>query len=263
MAGTAELVAVAERCCRGAAGLLRKRAAEGVAARRKGDGFDVVTAADVEAEEWLRAELRAAVPGSVVVGEEHGGRAGAGVTWYVDPVDGTGNYLRGVPLVCVSVGVAVRGRLVGGCVLDVFREECFTGGDGLPLRVWSPGGQVAPAAATAPLVLTDVPLPGRVTDEAMSFLGDLLRRAEVRRVYCTALSLAWVAAGRADAACNLGVHPWDVAAGAALVRAANGTFRNLDGTEPSTPAPGFVAAAPGAGELGAWLATRLAELTRT
>ncbi|WP_165989715.1 inositol monophosphatase family protein [Streptomyces sp. YIM 98790] len=266
--GTAGLLAVAERCCREAARLLRARAGRGTDVRTKpGRRFDQVSAADTAIEDFLTGALLAAVPGSAVVGEERGIRPGtSGVTWYVDPVDGTGNYVRGVPLVCVSVGVAVHGRVVAGCVVDVFRDECFTGGEGLPLRVGpaEPGPRRGAGAAGVPLVLTDVPLPGRVGRAAMDFLGELLERAEVRRLYCTALSLAWVAAGRADAACNLGIHPWDTAAGAALVRAAGGRWTPVGGDPAGPPehAPGFVAAGPGADAkaLGDWLCERLTAL---
>jgi myo-inositol-1(or 4)-monophosphatase len=269
------LVAVAEEACEAAVRLLRERWAGGGApdARVKGR-FDVVTAADTAVEDLLAARLTAAVPGSAVVGEERGARAAAGaagaeVTWYVDPIDGTGNFLRGLPLACVSVGAVVGGRPVAGCVHDVFRGERFSGGEGVPTAVRPvPPRPGPPGRAAWPLVLTDVPLPGRAGPAEMAFLADLLDRAEVRRVYCTALSLAWVAAGRADAACNLGVRPWDTAAGAALVRAAGGVYRPVDdgtsgGGHPAWPGVGFVAAGPGADPgLAGWLAGRLTGLAR-
>ncbi|SFC01992.1 inositol monophosphatase family protein [Streptomyces aidingensis] len=267
----AVLLAVAERCCREAARRLRAGAGGATRAHTKpGRRFDQVTAADTAIEDYLATALTAAVPGSAVLGEERGGRAGTGgITWYVDPVDGTGNFVRGLPLVCVSVGAAVHGRVVAGCVVDVFRDECFTGGEGLPLRVGPaavPGPPGGAAAAGVPLVLTDVPLPGRVDRASVGFLAELLERAEVRRLYCTALSLAWVAAGRADAACNLGIHPWDTAAGAALVRAAGGRWTPVGGDPAGPPehAPGFVAAGPGpeAKALGDWLTERLTALAR-
>ncbi|MGP4112159.1 inositol monophosphatase family protein [Streptomyces sp. 4N509B] len=290
-ARTTALVEAARASCREAAALLRRRAGQGGLTVRSKSAHERVTDADVEVETLLRSALRAAVPGSSVVGEElgeeigeprgeDGGAArdeegsatapdlarGASVTWYVDPIDGTHNYLRGLPLACVSVGVAVGGRLVGGCVHDVFRDESFSGGVGVPLRV---DGAPAPAPPTAshgePLALSDIPLAGRAGPDEPAFALDLLTRAEVRRLYSTALSLAWVATGRADLACNLHIHPWDVAGGAALVRAAGGTYAPVGGPDPVT-AHGFVATRPGLGEdtataaLGRWAVSRLTEL---
>lgn len=275
----AGLAAAAERCVRSAARLLSDSGDGRLAVAAKGR-FDPVTDADTAVEGYLSEALRSAVPGSAVVGEEGGGRPRtSGVTWYVDPIDGTGNFLRGLPFACISVGAAVQGRLVAGCVYDVFRGECFTGGPGLPLRTGSESGTAARPPATegapTPLVLTDIPLPGRAGERELAFFADLLDRAEVRRVYSTALSLAWVAAGRADAACNLGVHPWDVAGGAALVRSAGGVYTPIGAApeseapkgEPQSPlppelAPGFTATAAGSRSraFGRWLTARVADL---
>ncbi|WP_051939667.1 inositol monophosphatase family protein [Phaeacidiphilus oryzae] len=290
--GPDRLLPIAVDACRSAAKLLRGLlggAEDRLTVREKSaDGFDTVTAADLAVEDHLRGLLADAVPGSAVLGEERGGgEAGGGpapVRWYVDPIDGTGNLLRGIPLAAVSVGAAVGDRVVAGCVLDVFRDECFTGGEGLPFRLETPPGalRVAPAAARKPLVLTDIPLPGRVEGPELAFLAELLTRAEVRRIYSTALSLAWVAAGRADAACNLVIKPWDTAAGLALVRSAGGAFLPIAARarpppmtlpapcrprRPSHPAPalpGFLAHRRQADPaLTGWLHTRLTGLALT
>src|SRR5690606_27565649 len=146
----AGLAAAAERCVRDAARLLASATGPlTVAAKGR---FDPVTDADTAAEEHLVRALRTAVPGSAVVGEAGGGRADpGGGTWSVDPIVGTGSSLRGIPLACISVGAAVRGRLVAGGVYDLSRDECFSGGPGLPLRIG--GAARAPAAADAPTPL--------------------------------------------------------------------------------------------------------------
>ncbi|GGN11466.1 inositol monophosphatase [Lentzea pudingi] len=208
--------------------------------------FDQVSNADVEVEAFLRSALVTGAPGSAVVGEELGS-ASAPVTWFVDPIDGTRNFVRGLPLSCISVAAAVDGVLVAGCVLDPFRDELFTAAVGVPFSVRSTGLVIAPGVSPRPLVLTDIPLPGSPYTGEMELLGSLLEVADVRRVYSTALSLAWVAAGRADAAANIGVFPWDTAAGAVLVREAGGEFR-------SVAANAFVA---GRGEIVDWLTTRV------
>jgi len=109
-----ELLALAAQSCVDAAKLLHELPVE-VAA--KGE-FDQVSTADLEVEAFLRRAL--AVPGSAVVGEELGA-ASAPITWFVDPIDGTRNFVRGIPLSCISVAAAVDGSLVAGCVLDPFR----------------------------------------------------------------------------------------------------------------------------------------------
>ncbi|WP_018353493.1 inositol monophosphatase family protein [Longispora albida] len=255
-ATTGELLKIAEECCREAVRFLRTGGAD-VTTTAKGP-FDYVTGADTAVEDLIVAALRAALPGSAIVAEERGTRPGDGVTWYLDPIDGTGNFLRGLPMACVSLGAAVDGRMVAGCVYDLFRDECFTGGAGEPFRAEPASWLPEPQIADRPLVLTDLPLPGQVNGPAMELVATLLGTAEVRRLYCTALSLAWVAAGRADVACNLGIWPWDVAAGAALVEAAGGTYIPVGGESAQT-ARGFVAVAPGRDlGFGEWLAGELA-----
>jgi myo-inositol-1(or 4)-monophosphatase len=260
----AALIEVARTCCGEAVALLRRRAGERPVVRAK-SAHERVTDADIEVETLLRKTLRGAVPDSAVVGEELPDEPGRSVTWYVDPIDGTHNFLRGLPLACVSVGVAVGGRLVGGCVHDVSRDESFTGGEGVPLLINGAAPPSPPPAADAglPLALSDIPITGRAGPDEPAFALDLVARADTRRIYCTALSLAWVAAGRADLACNLRIHPWDVAAGAALVRSAGGTYTPVGGQDPAV-APGFVATRPDPDaptrDLERWTVARLSAL---
>jgi myo-inositol-1(or 4)-monophosphatase len=237
-----DLLDLAAQSCVEAAELLR---GVRVDVELKGE-FDQVSTADLEVETFLRKFLVTGAPGSAVVGEELGS-ASARITWYVDPIDGTRNFVRGLPLSCISVAAAVDGTLVAGCVLDPFRDELFTAAVDVPFAVRSTGLTITPGAGPRPLVLTDIPLPGSPYRGEMDLLGDLLTVADVRRVYSTALSLAWVAAGRADAAANLGIHPWDVAAGAVLVRASGGRFHEIG-------PDGFAA---GRGEIVDWLRQRL------
>ncbi|MET8760306.1 inositol monophosphatase [Lentzea sp. NPDC004782] len=240
-----DLLALAAQSCVDAAKLLHELRVD-VAAK---GAFDQVSTADLEIEAFLRTSLTGGAPGSAVVGEELG-TASAPITWYVDPIDGTRNFVRGIPLSCLSVAAAVDGVLVAGCVLDPFRNELFTAAVGVPFTISSPGLTITPGVSPRPLVLTDIPLPGSPYHGEMALLGALMEVADVRRVYSTALSLAWVAAGRADAAANLGIHPWDVAAGAVLVREAGGVYREIG-------RDGFVA---GRGEIVDWLHDRLEDI---
>lgn len=240
-----DLLTLAEQSCVDAAVLLREVSVD---VELKGT-FDQVSSADLELERFLRTALATGAPGSAVVGEELGSSS-AHITWYVDPIDGTRNFVRGLPLSCISVAAAVDGALVAGCVLDPFRDELFTAATGVPFTVRSTGLTIPPGPSPRPLVLTDIPLPGSPYEGEMDLLSDLLVVADVRRVYSTALALAWVAAGRADAVANLGVHPWDVAAGALLVRESGGTYTEIG-------RDGFAA---GRGDIVDWLAKRLEDI---
>ncbi|WP_329088425.1 inositol monophosphatase [Actinomadura citrea] len=216
---------------------------------------DVVTEADAAAEAMIRAELTGACPGSVVVGEEGGaGEAGDGpgrdVRWYVDPIDGTHNFSRGLPLFCVSIGVTLRGEPVGGCVHEPARDETYTAAGGRLLR----GGRPVPVepARAVPMVLTDLPRAGTVPDPAeLALFTELLAAADVRRIGSAALALAYVATGRADMAVTPDAFAWDCAAGRVLVTASGGTFAAVP-AEPSVRRPGaFAAWRPGLDEWGA------------
>jgi myo-inositol-1(or 4)-monophosphatase len=217
------LVEVAGRAAVAAGDYLRRQFAQVRTATRKGAAHDVVTVADARAEAMIREGLTAAVPGCTVIGEE-GGRSGTGtVIFHVDPIDGTYNFVRGIPLFCVSIGVSVAGRDVG--LRHNGYPACPVPHDG------------------PPLVLCDLPTAGVAPVPAeYELLADLLAlAADVRRIGSSALALAWVAIGRADVAANADAFPWDTAAGRALVRAAGGGYLDVP-TQPRLDRPGgFVA----------------------
>ncbi|MFG2000307.1 inositol monophosphatase family protein [Spirillospora sp. NPDC048911] len=223
---------------------------------------DVVTDADAAAEAMIRADLAAACPGSVVVGEEAGAdgdvHGGPDVRWYVDPIDGTHNFARGVPLFCVSVGLTIGGEPAGGCVYEPARDEMYTAAAGGPLlRNGRPVEQPPPRAV--PMVLSDVPRPGTAPEPAeMELLAGLVAAADVRRIGSAALALAYVATGRVDLAVTPDAFAWDCAAGRVLVTASGGTFVALP-DPPSVHRPGaFVAWRPELAALGARVAGSIA-----
>lgn len=224
----------------------------GVAVRDKPGthAHDVVTAADAEAEAAITRELTTAFPGSVVVGEESGDDGGEGdIRWYVDPIDGTHNFSRKVPLFCVSIGVTVRGAPVGGCVYDPVHDELFTTmGGRLLLNGRSPPPHPPRAKA---MLLAELPRPGVTPDPAeLDLFAVLLGAADVRRIGSSALTLAYVACGRADAAVGADAFVWDVAAGRTLVTAAGGTFVAVPGEPDAVRPGGFAAWRPGHDDLG-------------
>jgi myo-inositol-1(or 4)-monophosphatase len=192
--------------------------------RTKTSFHDLVTEVDREAEEIVVSEILRHCPDSTIVAEEDGIRGSGTVKWYVDPIDGTNNFARGIPFFCVSIAAAVDGRLEAAAIYDPVRGELMTatrGGaflDGVPMS--------ARGAATddAALLLTDFPSPKRPDDlEDHARLAELIRTfGTVRRLGSGALALAYVACGRADAALMTTASVWDIAAGALLVEMAGG-----------------------------------------
>jgi len=200
----------------------------------KGPG-NFVTAADHKAEEIIHRELAKARPGYSFLMEERGEIIGADRThrWIVDPLDGTTNFLHGLPLFAISIGLERDGQAVAGVIYNPISDEMFTAekgkgafiNDRRRLRV------AARKSLADALVTTGIPHLGR-TGHAL-FLGQLqsviAQVAGVRRTGSAALDLAWTAAGRFDAYWERGIHPWDMAAGIVIVREAGGAISDLSG----------------------------------
>ncbi|MBW6436407.1 inositol monophosphatase [Actinoplanes hulinensis] len=252
------LVDVAAKAAVEAGRFVRSRF-RGPAAVTVKEGFhDVVTEVDVAAERMIRSALHDAAPGTFLIGEETGRANGPEggpddrPVWLIDPIDGTYNFVRGIPFFCVSIGLRIDGRTAGGCVFDPVHDELFTAAEGvarlngaeLPVR-----GAGPPAA---PLVLCDIPNAGGPPAAAETeLLAALLSAAaDVRRLGSSALALAYVAAGRADLAANADVFDWDTAAGRALVTATGGGYLSHPDPLPTTRRGSFVAWAPEHAALG-------------
>ncbi|WP_101789408.1 inositol monophosphatase family protein [Nonomuraea indica] len=223
-----ELLETAVEAARAVGPRLRKAFRSRPAVTTKRDFHDPVTEHDRAAEETIRAVIDARWPGSAVVGEE-GGETGSGdLRWYVDPIDGTANFAAGLPFFCVSIAAAVAGELVAGVVYDPVREDEFTASgagawcNGTPIR------SVGASRDREAMLLSSYPTPEDMVagrEEALGRYGRFLASfAAVRRPGSAALKLAHVAAGWSDAAYGTGASPWDVAAGALLVRRAGGVY---------------------------------------
>ena len=193
---------------------------------------DFVTKADLKAEKVLREELVRTRPHYGFVMEEGGVIEGPDKShrWFIDPLDGTINFMHGVPHFAVSVGLEREGHLVAGVVYNPVTDDMFTADKGQGawhnerrLRV---SGRRDLADA---LVATGIPHRGRPGHEG--FLGEVnavMREVSgVRRFGSAALDLAWVAAGRYDAFWERSLSSWDVAAGIVLVREAGGVVSDL------------------------------------
>ncbi|NUT39511.1 MAG: inositol monophosphatase [Thermoactinospora sp.] len=228
MAPSAELLDIAVEAARTAGERLRAAFRTRPAVETKRDFHDPVTEHDLAAEETIRAVIAKRAPDSAIVGEEGGGAAGEGVTWFVDPIDGTANFAAGVAFWCVSIGVAVGGDLVAGVVYDPVRDDLFAASEE---GAWCNGAPLRSRGATRDreaMLLTSYPTPRDFDehgDEALRRYGRLLTSfSALRRPGSAALKLAHVAAGWSDACFGRGASPWDVAAGAVLVRQAGGLY---------------------------------------
>jgi myo-inositol-1(or 4)-monophosphatase len=227
--GAEALLQTAERAARAAAAVLvehlGRRTPETVST--KSTPTDLVSAADIEAEAAIREVLLRERPGDAILGEEGDDQAGeTGLRWIVDPLDGTVNYLFGIPQ--WSVSVACEG--VAGVVLDPVRGECFRVIQDASATLDDAPLQASERAdmATA-LIATGFGYDAAVRRAQAAQVADLLPQVrDIRRLGSAALDLAWTAAGRYDAYYERGVQPWDVAAGEMLCHTAGLQVRELE-----------------------------------
>ncbi len=247
------LLAVAERAAREAGTLLLERFAGGADAigrvSAKSTATDLVSEADLAAERVIRAVLAEAAPDDAVMGEEGDDTPGtSGRRWIVDPLDGTINYLYGLPAWCVSV--ACEGR--AGVVFDPLADELFAS----PVAPRAPATcNGVPLVASAPeslgqsLVGTGFGYAREVRARQAPIVAALLPQVrDIRRAGSAALDLAWSAAGRLDAYYEYGVRPWDIAAGTLLCAASGLQVHALAGDD-VLPSGVLVAAPSIVGEL--------------
>jgi len=209
--------------------------------------FDPVTAVDRAAEAAILEVLRSALPDDEVMAEESGGTVHPGRHWIVDPLDGTVNFVHSIPHVSVSVALYDGSEGLVGVVHDPLRDEIFTATRGGGARL---NGHVISTSDRTELetavVATGFPYDHDTHAESLAVvLREVLAQvAGIRRFGSAALDLAWVAAGRFDAYWELGIAPWDGAAGMILVREAGGVVTDPFG-RPSTPSMGLVVASNG------------------
>ncbi len=202
------------------------REVENLQVSAKGPG-DFVSKADKEAERIIKEELRSARPSYGWLGEETGAEDGEDPTrrWIVDPLDGTTNFLHGLPHWAVSIALEHKGEVVAGVVFDAAKDELYYAEKGLGAFVNESRLRVSGRRHMIEAIFaTGVPFGGRSTLPAT--LQDLARLmpvcAGVRRWGSAALDLAYVAAGRYDGYWERGINAWDMAAGLILVKEAGG-----------------------------------------
>ncbi|HVM77481.1 MAG TPA: inositol monophosphatase family protein [Stellaceae bacterium] len=200
----------------------------------KGPG-DFVTQADIKAEKVLRQELARARPGYGFLMEESGETPGADGRhrWIVDPLDGTTNFMHGIPQFCISIGLEREGELVAGVIYEPVRDEMFWAEKGAGAYVNDRRLRVSARRQLGEAVIaTGIPtIRGNVDRELyMRTLSAVMATTVgVRRAGAAALDLAYVAAGRYDAFWEFGLSPWDMAAGIVLIREAGGYVSDIAG----------------------------------
>jgi myo-inositol-1(or 4)-monophosphatase len=195
---------------------------------------DFVSEVDRAAEAAIVQELRSKFPDHAILGEE-GGQQGARSTefeWIIDPLDGTTNYLHGFPQFSISIAMKYRGQLEHGVIYDPLREELFTATRGRGAHLNDRRLRVSKRhGMDGALLGTGIPFRDQAhIDAYLGMLKALLvDSAGVRRPGSAALDFAYVAAGRLDGFWELGLSPWDFAAGALMVIEAGGTVTDLSG----------------------------------
>lgn len=243
-----DLLELAVEVAAEAAALVRDRRTAGVeVAATKSSPVDVVTEADRAAEALIQTRLATARPGDGILGEEGAAAASrTGITWVVDPIDGTVNFLYGLPQYAVSIAAERDGRSVAGVVVNVATGELFTATRG--------GGAYVDGRRLQ--VREDVALEQRLVGTGFNYVREVrVRQAaatgrmlatvrDVRRMGSAALDLCAVAAGRLDAYVEEGVHPWDVAAGGLVATEAGARVETRQGASGrpcvvAAPAAGF------------------------
>ena len=196
---------------------------------------DFVSEVDHAAEEAIIGVLREAYPSHGILAEESGASdAKADYVWVIDPLDGTTNFLHGFPQYCVSIGLLHKGVPSQGVVFDPNRNELFTASKGVGAYLNDRRIRVSKTDKLEDaLVSTGFPFReiGDLDDYLRMFKNMTLNTSGIRRPGAAALDLAWVAAGRADGFWEMGLSPWDMAAGALLVREAGGLVGDFDGED--------------------------------
>ena len=201
---------------------------------------DFATQVDQQSETIIRETILKSYPDHCILGEEfgHDGNPSSDYVWIIDPIDGTRNFIRGIPHYCISIALQYRGRIEHALLLDPLRDEEFTATKSV--GAWLNGKRIRVSVPSSDSLLphiisTSHPYGIPSIDERQKFLHviDTLTRQYngIRQTGSAALDLAYVAAGRFDGAIYIGLKPWDIAAGILLVTEAGGMISDLDGDD--------------------------------
>lgn len=196
---------------------------------------DFVTEVDQASEQLIIETLLGAYPGHAIWAEESGRTHGAQdseFVWIIDPLDGTTNFIHGLPIYCVSIALAVKGKVEQAVIYDPSRNDLFTATKGRGAYMNNRRIRVAKRTRLQECLIS-TGFPFRESDDFNTYLrmmGDMMQRtAGLRRPGAAALDLAYVAAGFTDGFFETGLQPWDVAAGSLLITEAGGLVGNFSG----------------------------------
>ncbi len=212
---------------------------EGMEVASKGVN-DFVTEIDRQAEAEIIQILQRAYPAHAFLGEEsgHSGGPSSGepeTLWIIDPLDGTTNFMHGFPTFAVSIGCQYRGQLAHGVVYDPMRQEIFSATRGAGAYLENKRMRVSKQRTLeGALIATGFPYRENLQhlDAYLGMMKTIMQKsAGLRRPGAAALDLAYVAAGRVDGFWEIGLRPWDTAAGTLLIQEAGGIVTTLDGAE--------------------------------
>lgn len=233
MLRTSSVLDFAVETAREAGALLRDHFGRAVDVRYKSSSIDLVTEVDLLSEALIRERIAAHYPRHEILAEESGRHAGASeYCWLIDPLDGTTNYAHGYPFFCVTLALEYRGEIVLGVAYDPLREELFVAErgagatlNGRPIRVSQTDALARGLLATGfPYDIRSRP------EESLDYFARFVRTAQaIRRDGSAVLDLCYLACGRFDGFWELGLKPWDMAAGTLMVQEAGGRVTRLDG----------------------------------
>ena len=208
---------------------------------------DLVSEVDRASEETIIETLKGAYPDHAILAEESGAAGDSEYVWIIDPLDGTTNFLHGLPIYCVSIAMTHKGQLQHGVIFDPTRNDLYTASRGRGaflndrrLRVGKRDKLIDGLIGTG--------FPFRMFDHVEPYTAMLKefmsKTAGVRRPGAAALDLAAVAAGRLDGFWEIGLAPWDMAAGALMIQEAGGLIGDLEGNEKYMESGRVVAGSP-------------------
>jgi myo-inositol-1(or 4)-monophosphatase len=197
-----------------------------------------VTEVDLNAEREIIYHLQKAYPDHAILGEESGliGNENAEYRWIIDPLDGTTNFIRGIPHYAVSIACMYRGRIEHAVILDPVRREEFTASRGRGAQLNGHRIRVSDLGSLDGALLgTGIPFKEHCDDKLVPYSKTIEvlagQCAGIRRAGAASLDLAYVAAGRLDAFWEIGLAQWDIAAGVLLVREAGGLVADIDASD--------------------------------